>query len=79
MVLPSLKCEYCMRAIIDVPCGQDHSYYNTEDIKSIKRFTNIKQKGGLKLASDSVYKTIKLTETLFKSLIIEKKIYLLKI
>lgn len=73
MILPSLKCQYCMRAIIDAPCAQDHSYYNTEDIKSIKRFTNIKQKGGLKLASDSVYKTVRLTETLFKSLIIEKK------
>lgn len=37
IILPHLKCQYFIRAIIDSPSVQDHSYLNTEDnIKSIK-------------------------------------------
>jgi len=48
-------------------------YYKGDDNKSIRKFTFVKQRGGLKLASDNVYKTNRLTEILFKSLIIDKK------
>lgn len=73
-LLQNLKCESCIRAILDTPSVHDHTYCNEgDDNKSIRKFTFVKQRGGLKLPSDSVYKTIRLTETLFKSLIIDKK------
>jgi len=75
-----LKCESCIWAILDTASVHDHLYCKEgDDNKSIKKFTFVKQRGGLKLASNSVYKTIRLTETLFKSLIIDKKKLLVKI
>lgn len=78
-LLQNLKCESCIRGILDTPSVHNHTYCNEgDDNKSIRKFTFVKQRGGLKLPSDSVYKTIRLTETLFKSLIIDKKNCLLK-
>jgi len=69
-----LKCESCIRAILDTPSVHDHTYYKEgDDNKSIKKFTFVKQRSGLKLASDSVCQTIRLTENVFKSLMIDKK------
>ncbi|KAL4089536.1 hypothetical protein QTP88_024556 [Uroleucon formosanum] len=77
-LLQNLKCEFCIRAILDTPSVHGHTYCKGDDNESIRKFTFVKQRGGLKLPSDSVYKPIRLTETLFKSLIIEKKNCLLK-
>jgi len=52
-----------------------HTTKKEDDNKSIRKFTFVRQRGSLKLASDSFYKTIRLTETLFKPLIIEKKLF----
>jgi len=42
-------------------------------MKSIYKFNSTKQRGGLKLALNNVFKTVQHTESLFKSLMIEKK------
>jgi len=65
-----LKCDGCIEAITDPYIENDHVYQNNT---TPKYFTIMKNRGGLKYTSDGVYKIVKLTETLFKTIMVDKK------
>jgi len=70
-ILPLLICENCIKAVTDASYVQEHTYCNIEN-ESFKILTRIKNRGGLELASDSVFRVIKTTETYFKSVVSNK-------
>ncbi|XP_015373382.1 PREDICTED: uncharacterized protein LOC107168478, partial [Diuraphis noxia] len=67
-LIPTLKCDGCIEAITDSYIENDHVYQNNT---TPKYFTIMKNRGGLKYASDGVYKIVKLTETLFKTIMVD--------
>ncbi|KAL5235558.1 hypothetical protein ACI65C_002968 [Semiaphis heraclei] len=69
-LIPTLKCDGCIEAVTDPYVENDHVYQNNT---TPKYFTIMKNRGGLKYASDGVYKIVKLTETLFKTIMVDKK------
>ncbi|KAF0758334.1 Uncharacterized protein FWK35_00012112 [Aphis craccivora] len=69
-LIPTLKCDGCIEAITDPYIENDHVYQNNT---TPKYFTIMKNRGGLKYTSDEVYKIVKLTETLFKTIMVDKK------
>lgn len=69
-LIPTFKCDGCIEAITDSYIENDHVYQNNT---TPKYFTIMKNRGGLKYASDGVYKIVKLTETLFKTIMVDKK------
>ncbi|XP_025421152.1 uncharacterized protein LOC112691218 [Sipha flava] len=69
-LIPTLKCDGCIEAITEPLIENDHIYQNNA---TPKNFTIMKNIGGLKYASDGVYKIVKLTETLFKTIMVDKK------
>lgn len=74
---PQFKCEYCIDTLTNNLPKPDHTYCNQVKVNSFKTFTNLKNRGGLQLSSENVFKIIKLTEKYFKSLLVDKKQLLL--
>lgn len=66
---PQLTREYFIDAITNSSSRPDHTYCNQVKLNSCRSFANLKNRGGLQLASKSVFKIIKLTEQYFKSLL----------
>lgn len=75
-ITPQLTCKFCINATTAHQYRPDHTYCNK--INSFKTFTNLKNRGGLQFASESVFKIIKLTEQYFKSLLVDKTLLLKK-
>lgn len=78
-IIPEIKCENFIESISEpsiMSYELDHTY-NQISINSYKTFNSLKNRGGLKMASESVFKIIQLTEQYFRSLIIDKKTLLI--
>jgi len=71
-LLPVLTCEKCIKAVTDDSYVQDHTYCTVEN-ESFKTLTRMKNRGGLELASESVFRVIKTTEAYFKSVVSDKQ------
>jgi len=71
-ISPTLTCETCFKSITDDSYVQDHTHYTIEN-ESFKTLTRMKNRRGLELASESVFKVIKTTETYFKSVVSDKQ------
>jgi len=71
-ILPVLTCEKCTKAVTDDSYVQDHTYCTVAN-ESFKTLTRMKNRGGLELASESVFRVIKTTETYFKSVVYDKQ------
>ncbi|KAF0752081.1 THAP-type domain-containing protein [Aphis craccivora] len=63
-LIPVLQCPNYIKALIGESNNINGHAYCQKNKKSFNNLTNIKNRGGLQLASESVFKIVKLTEIL---------------
>ncbi|CAI6356213.1 unnamed protein product [Macrosiphum euphorbiae] len=72
-LIPVLQCPYDIKALFDTSNNTNFHDYCQQNKKAFNNLTNVKSRGGLQLASESILKIVKQTEQYFKCIAIDKR------